>query len=202
MAAARGAGVARARIANVTGALMVGGVGDAAQEAAVARQSEALASVFDETLVARDDGSDDPLRLFGDEARVGRAFVEGLAHVLSNAQGDRVLVVTDDVPEGGMDVWLALVAWPERDGVVVVGGDGVGAEGALAAIYRREPVLAAARALLATPEASRAALDARLEAERVTLAALGLADLAAGASGARAGRGGTGANGSTRGEGR
>ncbi len=68
--------------------------------------------------------------------------LRGLVSALVAARSERVLVVATDLPFVTPDLLLALVAWPEADAVVPRDANG---RHALCALYRREPVLAAAR---------------------------------------------------------
>jgi molybdopterin-guanine dinucleotide biosynthesis protein A len=81
-----------------------------------------------------------------------------------------VLVVATDLPLLTADLLLALVAWPEADAVVPRTASGLHP---LCALYRREPVLAVARARLAD---GRLALRGLLDA--IDTATLEEADLA------------------------
>jgi molybdopterin-guanine dinucleotide biosynthesis protein A len=81
-----------------------------------------------------------------------------------------VVVVATDLPLVTPDLLLALVAWPEADAVVPSDANG---RHPLCAIYRREPVLATARALLSE---GRLALQGMLDA--VDSVTIGAADLA------------------------
>lgn len=113
----------------------------------------------------------------------------GLAAAFTAASGERVLVV--DAKASGeaaaqavsAEVPLALVAWPERSALQLVDADGADLP---FAIYRRDACLARIRALegALAGSADRTALEGGLEAardaalglERISLAALGLAE--------------------------
>jgi molybdopterin-guanine dinucleotide biosynthesis protein A len=96
--------------------------------------------------------------------------LRGVASALAAASCERVLVVATDLPLLSADVLLALVAWPEADAVVPRTASGLQP---LCALYRREPVLAVARARLAD---GRLALRGLLDA--IDTATLEEADLA------------------------
>ena len=170
-----------ARLANVAAALLLRRSADAALERAHERLAESLSRLFEEALVARDDGADDPLGLFDAE---GRDVVEGVAAVLDGCAAERVLVVLDGAPADRIDLWLAMTAWPEQVANVLVDEE----ERVVAAIYDRERMVAAARSLLETDAVSLERLHESVEAKRVTAAELGLDPVGAGASTGAEGR--------------
>ncbi len=110
------------------------------------RISRLLAVLFEDVLIV---GGDPPATACG--RRVAdpegpQCALRGVASALAAASCERVLVVATDLPLLTADVLLALVAWPEADAVVPRTASGLHP---LCALYRREPVLAVARARLA-----------------------------------------------------
>jgi len=87
-----------------------------------------------------------------------RCALRGLVGALEAARGERVVVLATDLPLLTPDLVLGLIAQPPADAVVPRDAEG---SHPLCAVYRREPVLAAARAQLAE---DRLALRALLEA--------------------------------------
>ncbi|MEZ4354773.1 MAG: molybdenum cofactor guanylyltransferase [Myxococcota bacterium] len=190
MDARRGSGAdgtaGASRIANVSGAVLLGGRStrmgrDKARlvwrgEALAVRAARLLDALFEETLLVGGTPPEQaPGRRVADPEGPACAL-RGLVGALEAAQGERVLVIATDLPLLPLDLLLALLAWPERD--VVVPKDERG-DHPLCAIYRPEACLARARAHL---EGGRLAISALLDAvdtERVSLATLGLEDLAA-----------------------
>ena len=83
--------------------------------------------------------------------------LRGVASALAAASGERALVVAGDLPRLSAPLVLGLVAWPVADAVVPCTGAG---PQPLCALYRREPVLRAARQRLASGDlALRGLLD-------------------------------------------
>jgi molybdopterin-guanine dinucleotide biosynthesis protein A len=87
--------------------------------------------------------------LFEEVRSVDSSGLAGVAEALSQASGERVLVVAGDLPRLSADLVLALVAWPAADAVVPCTARG---PQPLCALYRREPVLRAARQRLDSGE--------------------------------------------------
>jgi molybdopterin-guanine dinucleotide biosynthesis protein A len=156
---ARGEG----RLANLSAALLVGGASrrmgrdkahvPVAGEAGATRLARRLAALCDEVLlVGGHPPPDAPGRRVPD-VEGPHCALRGLVGALAAAGAERVLVVATDLPLASEALWLALAAWPEAD--VVAPRDAEGPQ-PLCAVYRREPVLARARAQLA--EGSRLAL--------------------------------------------
>ena len=134
------------------------------------RISRLLAVLFEDVLIV---GGDPPATACG--RRVAdpegpQCALRGVASALAAASCERVLVVATDLPLLTADLLLALVAWPEADAVVPRTASGLHP---LCALYRREPVLAVARARLAD---GRLALRGLLDA--IDTATLEEADLA------------------------
>jgi molybdopterin-guanine dinucleotide biosynthesis protein A len=134
------------------------------------RISHLLAALFEDVLIV---GGRPPATACG--RRVAdpegpQCALRGVASALAAASCERVLVVATDLPLLSADVLLALVAWPEADAVVPRTASGLQP---LCALYRREPVLAVARARLAD---GRLALRGLLDA--IEIATLEEADLA------------------------
>lgn len=173
------------RLANVSGALLLGGRStrmgrDKAHiawrgEAWSTRAARLLDSLFEETLlVGGAPASEAPGRRVADPAGPVCAL-RGLVGALEAARSDRVVVVATDLPLLSADLLLALTAWPECDAVVPSDAQG---DHPLCAIYRREPCAAVARAHLAEERLALGKLLAAVDTERVSLDLLGLADLA------------------------
>jgi len=137
------AGGASARMGCDKAHMEVGGL------PAATRITSLLAALFGEVLIA---GGDPPASAVGrrvaDEGEP-QCALRGLVTALATATRERVLVVATDLPLVTSDLLLALVAWPEADAVVPRTD---GRLHPLCAVYRREPVLAAARARLAAGE--------------------------------------------------
>ncbi len=156
------------RIANVSGAVLLGGASqrmgsDKAHllvegRSVAARTAELLARLFaDVVLVGGEPPDDAPGRRVADPDGP-QCALRGLVGALESARAPRVLVVATDLPRLTPELLLGLVAWPEAD--VVAPHDGTRLQ-PLCALYRCEAVLPAARAQL---DASRLALQALLEA--------------------------------------
>jgi molybdopterin-guanine dinucleotide biosynthesis protein A len=150
--------------------LLVGGV------PAATRTARLLARYFEEVLlVGGDPPPEAPGRRVADpEGPV--CALRGLAAALGAARAERVLVVATDLPGLTPEIVLGLVAHPEADVVLPRTRSADGGRGRLqplCAVYRREAVLAEARARLHRGEL---ALHALLDA--VSTAVLEGADLA------------------------
>lgn len=174
------------RLANVSGALLLGGPStrmgrdkahlDWQGEAWSTRAARLLDTLFEETLlVGGEPEQAAPGRRVQDPPGP-RCALRGLVGALEAATAERVLVVATDLPLLSADLLLALTAWPEADAVVPTDAKG---DHPLSAIYRREVCLAVARAHLADGRLALSALLAEVDSDRVPLAALGLADLGA-----------------------
>lgn len=156
------------RFANVAGAVLTGGASSrmgrdkASLEvdgvSCATRVARRLAAhCEDVVLVGGEPPADAPGRRVAD-VDGPRCALRGLVGALEACTTERVLVVATDIPFAGDALLLALIAWPVADAVVP--RDDAGTH-ALCAIYRREPVLAVARRLLAE---ERLAMRALLEA--------------------------------------
>jgi len=144
--------------------LAIGGV------PAASRISRLLAALFEEVLIV---GGDPPATAHGRrvaDVEGPQCALRGFVSALAAASCERILVVATDLPLVSADLLLALVAWPESDAVVPRTAGGLHP---LCALYRRDPVLAVARARLAD---GRLALRGLLDA--VDTATLEAADLA------------------------
>ncbi len=143
-------------------------------EAWSTRAARMLSGAFEEVLlVGGNPESEAPGRRVPDPPGTACAL-RGLVGALESAASPRVLVVATDLPFLSIDLLLALSAWPERDAVVPTDPAG---DHPLCAIYRRESCLAIASAHLAAERLSLRELLAEVETDRVSLEALGLADL-------------------------
>ncbi|MBW2421886.1 MAG: NTP transferase domain-containing protein [Deltaproteobacteria bacterium] len=162
---ARSSDTPEGRLANVSAALLLGGassrmgrdksrvrVGGLPLATHTARMLEDL---FEEVLLVGGEPPEDaPGRRVEDPAGP-RCALRGLVAALAAAREERVLLVATDMPLLTPDLLLALTAWPEHDAVMPRDAAG---QHPLCAIYRREPVLAAARERLAAGELSLGAL--------------------------------------------
>jgi molybdopterin-guanine dinucleotide biosynthesis protein A len=148
--------VSEGRLANVSAALLLGGVSnrmgaDKARveiggEAAAVRLAARLSALFEEVLlVGGEPPRETPGRRVADPD-APRSALRGLVAALEAATKDRVLVVATDLLGVTPDLLLALVAAPEAD--VVAPRTPSGPE-PLCALYRREPALGEARRRLA-----------------------------------------------------
>jgi molybdopterin-guanine dinucleotide biosynthesis protein A len=144
------------RLANVSGALLVGGASSRmgrdkahlalAGEPLASGLARRLAALCEEVLlVGGDPPADAPGRRVPD-LEGPRCALRGLASALSAASAERVLVLATDLPFASDALWLALLAWPEADAVLP---RDPGGPQPLCAVYRREPALRAATRLLA-----------------------------------------------------
>jgi molybdopterin-guanine dinucleotide biosynthesis protein A len=117
-------------------------IGGFAQATRIARLLEDL---FEDVLLVGGDAPEDAPGRRVEDPPGPRCALRGLVAALEAAHEERVLVVATDLPLVTPDLLLALTAWPEHDMVMPRNADGVHP---LCAIYRREPVLACARARL------------------------------------------------------
>lgn len=121
------------------------------------RLASLLSDLFEEVLlIGGDPPGDAPGRRVSDPPGPSCAL-RGLVGALRAASAERVVVLATDLPLVTPDLLLALVAYPEADAVVPRPAEG---PQPLCALYRREPVLAAAQARLESGElALRGVLD-------------------------------------------
>lgn len=113
---------------------------------AATRAASLAARLFEEVLlVGGDPPPDAPGRRVPDPEGPACAL-RGLVAALAAASAPRALVIATDMPLLTPDLLLALVAAPEADALVPRTPDG---SHPLCALYRRDPVLAVARARLA-----------------------------------------------------
>lgn len=177
------------RLANVAGALLLGGASsrmgrDKAQlsldgESLAARSARLLARCFEEVLLVGAPPAAaalcapvGPLRLAADPPGP-RCPLRGLVGALAAAQAPRVVVIATDLPGLCDDLPLALSAWPDADAVIPRRG---GRPEPLCALWRRDAVLPLARARLeagASSAAAGAAGAARFLSLRALIEALG-----------------------------
>ena len=155
------------RLARVSGAVLVGGASqrmgrdkthlELAGVPLAVRAARLLADLLEDVvLVGGDPPADAPGRRVPDPEGP-RCALRGLLGALGAARGERVVVLATDLPLLTADLVLGLIAQPPADVVVPRNADG---SHPLCAVYRREPVLAAARAHLAEGRlALRALLD-------------------------------------------
>jgi molybdopterin-guanine dinucleotide biosynthesis protein A len=129
--------------------LTLGGV------AVATRLATMLEDLFEEVLlVGGDPPPDAPGRRVPDPAGP-RCALRGLVGALEAASTDRTLVVATDLMSLSPPLLLALLVWPAADAVVPRTD---GKVHPLCALYRREPVLTAARRRLAAGELALLAL--------------------------------------------
>jgi molybdopterin-guanine dinucleotide biosynthesis protein A len=163
--------VSEGRLANVAGAVLLGGAStrmgadkarlEHAGEAFATRLARGLATLFEEVLlVGGDPPPDAPGRRVTDGPGPPSAL-RGLATALAEARAERVFVAATDLPGLGPDLVLALVAAPAADAVVPRRD---GRLHPLCALYRREPVLERARARLSGDDLSLEGLVRGLDA--------------------------------------
>jgi len=165
-AAGGGAEAGAGRLANVAGALLLGGASsrmgrNKAQllldgESLAARSAQLLARCFQEVLLVGGQPDADfcapPARLVADPPGP-RCPLRGLVGALAAAQAPRVVVIATDLPGLCDDLPLALSAWPDADAVIPRRG---GRPEPLCALWRRDAVLPLARARLAAAAAAAA----------------------------------------------
>lgn len=145
-----------ARIATVTGAVLLGGASsrmgrDKARlelggVMGATRAARLLGSLFEEVLLV---GGDAPEEAPGNrvpDVEGPASALRGLVGALEAARAPRVLVLATDLPLMTADVLLALVAWPEASAVVPRTETRAQP---LCALYDREAVLPTARDRLA-----------------------------------------------------
>jgi len=146
----------RVGFANVSGAVLTGGastrmgsdkahlaIGGVASATRVAR---CLALLCEDVVLV---GGDPPADAPGRRAPDGdgpRSALRGLVAALEATRAERVLVVATDLPLVHETLLLGLCAWPEAEAVLARDSEG---PQPLCAVYRREPVLAAAERRLA-----------------------------------------------------
>jgi len=128
--------------------------------AAISRTAQRLAVLFEDLIWV---GEAPPVGSPGRrvEATEGPGPLGWLASALCAAESERVLAMSDDVPEPSVDLCLALVAWPEADVVAPRAPGG----GMLFGLYRRTPTLDCARRLLAEGRSDTAELHDALGCE-------------------------------------
>jgi molybdopterin-guanine dinucleotide biosynthesis protein A len=144
------------RLGNVAAALLVGGastrmgrdkaclpIGGLAAATVLARRLAMLCE--DVLLVGGEPPPDAPGRRVPDPPGP-RCALRGLVGALAAARAERVLVVATDLPLVHETLLLGLCAWPEAEAVLARDSEG---PQPLCAVYRREPVLAAAERRLA-----------------------------------------------------
>jgi molybdopterin-guanine dinucleotide biosynthesis protein A len=175
--------LAEGRLANVSGALLLGGASrrmgrDKARlerdgVALATRTARLLADHFEDVLlVGGDPPADAPGRRVADPEGPACAL-RGLVGALEAAHAPRVLVVANDLPLLEPEILLALVAWPEAD-VVLPGAPG--RLEPLCALWDRAATLPRARAQLAAGRLALHELVAMLRAERLAGADLRAVD--------------------------
>ena len=159
------------RIANVAGAVLLGGASrrmgsDKARRpfdgvAAATRASRLLAAHFEDVLLVGGDPPPDAIGRRVDDVAGPRCALRGLVAALEAARADRVLVVATDLPRLTPALVLALVAWPAADVVVP---RRAGRLEPLCALWSRERAGAAARSNLEAGALALHALVDRLDA--------------------------------------
>jgi molybdopterin-guanine dinucleotide biosynthesis protein A len=158
------------RLANVAGALLV--MEQDASSRAAKDGAGVLRALFEETLALGVETEPGFVSRVVSPPEGPRSPLADLAALLAATEAERVLVLWPGAAAPPEDLPLALTAWPERDGVWV---EAEGEDAPTCAIFRREPVLEGARSALSEGRRDLSALDERLDVERTTPAALGLA---------------------------
>jgi molybdopterin-guanine dinucleotide biosynthesis protein A len=143
------------RLATVSAALLVGGASSRMGRdkagirfdgvPAATRLSTLLAGLFEEVLLVGGEPPPDSVGRRIADCEGPRCALRGIVSALAAASNERVLVLATDLPLVTPDLLLALVAWPEADAVLP--RDAAGRH-PLCALYRRDPLLARARARL------------------------------------------------------
>ncbi len=149
--------VAEARIASVTGAVLLGGASsrmgrDKAKlelggVAGATRAAELLSSLFAEVLLVGGQAPEDAPGAKLADAPGPACALRGLVGALAAASSARVLVLATDLPLVTPELLLALVAWP---GAAVVAPRTETGPQPLCALYQREAVIRQARDRLAS----------------------------------------------------
>jgi molybdopterin-guanine dinucleotide biosynthesis protein A len=168
------------RLATVSGAVLTGGASERMGSdkarlelggiAWATRVAAVLGAICSEVLLVGGNPPKDALGRRVPDPEGPVCALRGLVAALDAARAERVLVVATDLPLVTPELLLALVAWPEADAVVPRSEEG---PHPTCALYRREPVLAAARERLG---AGRLGLRGVLDA--VDTAWIGPEDLA------------------------
>jgi molybdopterin-guanine dinucleotide biosynthesis protein A len=143
------------RIANVAGAVLIGGASsrmgsDKAQRpfggvAAATRTSRLLATLFEDVMLVGGEAPADAIGRRIEDVAGPRCALRGIVAALEASRAERVLIVATDLPLLTPALLLALVAWPLAD-VVLPRRDGHIEP--LCALWSREPAVACARAQL------------------------------------------------------
>ncbi|MCA9510742.1 MAG: molybdenum cofactor guanylyltransferase [Myxococcota bacterium] len=175
------------RIANVAGAVLVGGASrrfgrDKARAevggiAMATRLARLLDDLFEEVVLVGGDPPDDaPGRRVPDPEAPGdaRSALRGIVGALEAARAERVVVLATDLPRMRVELVLALAAWPPCDAVVV--RDALGRPEPLCGAWARDAVLPAARELLARGEYRLTALLGAIDAHYLEGADLAAVD--------------------------
>ena len=167
------------RIASVSAAVLVGFAAPTAGATPDAKRdaiglAARMAQLFEDTLWVGDAPPEalSARHVFCSEDH--RDFVTGVAAAIEAASGERVIVVGEGSAMVSAELLLSLVAWPEA---AIVRPSGLTGSSPSPVIYRREDLLARARAALASPGSfmSYERFSAGLESVLVPLARLGLA---------------------------
>lgn len=156
------------RLANVCGALVLGGPSSRMGRDKAhlelggvtfsTRLSMLLGEIFEDVVLVGGEPAPDAAGRRVPDRPGPQCALRGLVTALQAARAERVLVLATDLPLMTPDLILGLTAWPEHDAVVPRVD---GRQHPLCAVYRREPVLGVAEQRL---EAGDLALGGLLEA--------------------------------------
>ena len=171
------------RIANVAGAVLIGGASsrmgsDKAQRpfggvAAATRTSRLLATLFEDVMLVGGDAPADATGRRIEDVAGPRCALRGIVAALEASRAERVLIVATDLPLLTPALLLALVAWPLAE-VVLPRRDGHIEP--LCALWSRERAAAGARAQLAAGRLALHEVVAQLDVRYLEGADLHTAD--------------------------
>ena len=171
------------RIANVAGAVLIGGASsrmgsDKAQRpfggvAAATRTSRLLATLFEDVMLVGGEAPADAIGRRIEDVAGPRCALRGIVAALEASRAERVLIVATDLPLLTPALLLALVAWPLAE-VVLPRRDGHIEP--LCALWSRERAAAGARAQLAAGRLALHEVVAQLDVRYLEGADLHTAD--------------------------
>ncbi len=154
-ASVRARPVRTGRLANISGAVLVGGASQRMGRdksrlmvdgvALAARAAGMLAELFEDVVLVG--GEDDPgtVGRWVADGEGPRSALRGLVRALEASDAERVMVLATDMPLVQPDLLLAMIAFPRAEVVVPETADGLHP---LCALYDREATLPVARARL------------------------------------------------------
>ena len=171
------------RIANVAGAVLIGGASsrmgsDKAQRpfggvAAATRTSRLLATLFDDVMLVGGEAPADAIGRRVEDVPGPQCALRGIVAALDASRAERVLIVATDLPLLTPALLLALVAWPVAG--VVLPRNGAHIE-PLCALWLRERAVVVARAQLVAGRLALHEVVAQLDARYLEGADLQAAD--------------------------